>query len=306
MKNRKGLFIFSTILIIFLFAFLLLKDPQFLQTSSNEYKQVELINTIKNNDEIGLSTLLDKRVNINFVSEEGLTPLETALNYQAFNCAIILMEHDALFVNDSMPLIVKTVMILNSYVQYQGSENYEEEISSILQLLKKINEKKPNEINKTDEDGNTALHYAASRGIPEVVELLLDLGADPNIQNDIGLSPLMQGVESGQIEATAILIQSKPKKDLLDQEGNTLLISAAKNGNVQLITTLFKYDKEQIDSVNKEGKTALMYAAEYGYGDAVKVLIEYGANKFLQSSEGKTALQYATEWEHQDIVHLLQ
>jgi len=45
-------------------------------------------------------------------------------------------------------------------------------------------------VNLQDEKGKTALHYAASSKQPELIELLQKYGADPNIQDGDGHTPL--------------------------------------------------------------------------------------------------------------------
>ena len=46
------------------------------------------------------------------------------------------------------------------------------------------------DVNFVDRHGGTPLHWAASRGLPEIVELLLEHGADPNVTDADGDLPL--------------------------------------------------------------------------------------------------------------------
>lgn len=43
--------------------------------------------------------------------------------------------------------------------------------------------------------GETALHYLAVENYADAVQLLIDLGADVNVTNDFGASPLAEAVE---------------------------------------------------------------------------------------------------------------
>ncbi len=56
-------------------------------------------------------------------------------------------------------------------------------------------------MNAKDESGDTPLHLASLYGHEEVAGLLVEAGADPNIKNNIGKSPLDLAVESGVQEA---------------------------------------------------------------------------------------------------------
>ncbi|XP_067005341.1 acyl-CoA-binding domain-containing protein 6 [Anabrus simplex] len=55
------------------------------------------------------------------------------------------------------------------------------------------------DINLKDEDGQTALHYAASCGHADVVNYLLNCGADPNIRDGDGLLPVDVATD-GEVE----------------------------------------------------------------------------------------------------------
>jgi hypothetical protein len=54
----------------------------------------------------------------------------------------------------------------------------------------------------------TALHYAASVSPPEVVKLLLDKGAEANVSNKEGISPLMVAAKNGRAEVAKLLVDA--------------------------------------------------------------------------------------------------
>lgn len=70
-------------------------------------------------------------------------------------------------------------------------------------------------INQRDSGGNTALHVAASGGIPTLVSLLLDHGADVLIANRDGRLPLHFAAALGHAEAAAALLKVADMKTQL-------------------------------------------------------------------------------------------
>ena len=88
--------------------------------------------------------------------------------------------------------------------------------------------------------GITPLHCAAKGGHDDVIELLLDVGADPN------------------------------KKA---QNGDTPLNAAAKNGNAAAVQLLVENDGIQINKADNEGMSPLYAAAKYGHAAVVKLLL---------------------------------
>ena len=55
----------------------------------------------------------------------------------------------------------------------------------------------------------TALYFVASQKNPELMNVLLKAGADPNIADDQGVTPLMEAVKAGQTENVKLLIAAK-------------------------------------------------------------------------------------------------
>lgn len=65
-------------------------------------------------------------------------------------------------------------------------------------------------VNVRDDDGDTALAYAAVRGAPiDLVKTLLSAGADVNIKNNRGQTALMLATEQRKSKIVELLTQSK-------------------------------------------------------------------------------------------------
>jgi len=88
--------------------------------------------------------------------------------------------------------------------------------------------------------GNTALMGVAFKGNEEMVQLLIDKGADVNIQNSKKATALIFAVTFGHVGAAKILLDSGANASLTDDQGNTALHHAQKQGNDALQILLSK------------------------------------------------------------------
>ena len=76
-------------------------------------------------------------------------------------------------------------------------------------LLKKILEQDNSNINCVDDYGETPLHFAAALGTSEIVSLLLKYGANPNLINTGGETPLDLALENLSLAGTFVLSELK-------------------------------------------------------------------------------------------------
>lgn len=119
---------------------------------------------------------------------------------------------------------------------------------------------------KRGESGLTVLHAVSSIGgttakYNSAIDLLLEAGADPNIQDDGGKTPLHY---TDMLANIASLLKGKA------------------NPNIQ----------------DDEGRTPLHYAASIGHTDYVNLLLEKKADPSIRDRRGKTPLEIAIDSHH--------
>lgn len=91
-------------------------------------------------------------------------------------------------------------------VQLQGA-GATERVALLNRIKEVIGEAKAQgDINASTDDGYTMLHFAVGRKDPELVIELLRQGADPNVQNKAGTTPLMMAVIDKSLELIKILV----------------------------------------------------------------------------------------------------
>lgn len=93
------------------------------------------------------------------------------------------------------------------------------------------------DVETKDEDGLTALMYAAIYADTECVELLLLKGADPNARSQSGITPLMMAINNAA--KVKLLISKGAEINAKSKQGHTALtIAAARTGTAETIKLL--------------------------------------------------------------------
>ncbi|CAH1183540.1 unnamed protein product [Ceutorhynchus assimilis] len=103
-----------------------------------------------------------------------------------------------------------------------------------------------------------------------------------------------------------IFLQSLGLKqlDAIDENGNTQLHLAARDGKRKIVELLLVHDGAKKDIKNNDGKTSLHYAAENGRSAIVHLLLENGFNVNATDKYRNTPLHYASS-NHNDT-HLIE
>lgn len=83
-------------------------------------------------------------------------------------------------------------------------------------------------INTLDRTGYSMLMYACKNGHIDVVKLLLDKGADPNLVGCGGRTSLMISVSSGRESVCRLLLENNASISMKDESGNSALHYAAR------------------------------------------------------------------------------
>ena len=184
-----------------------------------------------------------------------------------------------------------------------------DKIEAVKKLLK-IEAVKKN-INAQNEHGATAFFYAVYEGHQEVMDLLLEAGADPVRSDKDGYSPLRRMVSWNETEAVKKLLEIEAVKENINAQNEdeaTVFLNAALHGYLEIMDLLLNAGADPTIP-DKNRNTPLMQAAAYsGETAAVRRLLEIEAvkeNINAQNTRGKTAFLKAKEQGHQEIMDLL-
>jgi beta-lactamase regulating signal transducer with metallopeptidase domain len=143
------------------------------------------------------------------------------------------------------------------------------------------------QLDRLDAEGFSQLHRAASGGHVDQVRMLLDLGANVNIeQGTYRGTPLQYAAFRGHGETVQVLLDRGAKVDARDTNGRTPLVWAAMGGHADVAERLLDAGAD-INAANAGGWTPLRYAIDRGHESLAVVLIDRGANARASNSQGK-------------------
>ncbi|HEV8394995.1 MAG TPA: ankyrin repeat domain-containing protein [Vicinamibacterales bacterium] len=161
------------------------------------------------------------------------------------------------------------------------------------------------DVNGQSADGSTALHWAAQRNNPQLVDLLVRAGANAKAATRYNVPPLYLAALNGNAQVMERLLTAGADPNGTVYEGQTMLMTAALSGRADAVRLLLQRGAK-VDAVEPyRGQTALMWAVSEGNGDAAAVLLEAGASVTAKSTGGFTPLLFAVRNAHPDTVELL-
>ncbi|KAL4448300.1 hypothetical protein ABPG75_005519 [Micractinium tetrahymenae] len=168
----------------------------------------------------------------------------------------------------------------------------------------------PGELSALLPCGSTALNLAIQRKRPDLVQLLLDAGADPNARNLLGGSALHAAALGSSRECLqAVLSCGRADPEAEDGKRRTALYTAALSGRTQHVRMLLAAGASAAHACDESGWSALHAACWRGRAECARALLAGGAatKEVLEARDlnGKTALHVACQEKEPSLVALL-
>jgi ankyrin repeat protein len=154
-------------------------------------------------------------------------------------------------------------------------------------------------------NGYTPVMEAARLGHVDVLTFLLTSGANVNLINFDSRTALHLAVVREQLKAVSVLLAFDANAELGDSNGQTPLMLAAKQCNVDLSKSLIEASPNSVQAIDKEGDSALGIAAYHGQLEIVRLLLDCGVALSLSSGGAPTPLMLAAGKGHVEILKCL-
>ncbi|QSP94772.1 ankyrin repeat domain-containing protein [Marinobacter salinisoli] len=239
----------------------------------------------RSNDAQIVRMLIRSGANLNAHQDNKKTPLFKSIIYNRAEVRSILLESDAnpdlTDANGDTPLMMAVFLTGN------------------IEAAKALIDSGA-DLDATNSDGYAALHYTAAStktgnrvNDPQLAELLIDAGANPNIKSDEVPTPLFLTFVFNRPEIRNILLKAGADPNTPGPEGSTPLMQAVVDWNEQAVNRLIAAGAN-LDLADKSGMTPLMRAVMSSNTEAVKALIVGGANLEATNDLGLTALHLTT------------
>ncbi|KAL7444487.1 hypothetical protein ACHAXM_009346 [Skeletonema potamos] len=164
------------------------------------------------------------------------------------------------------------------------------------------------DVNACNKWRETPLLIAANNGHVEAVKALLKSGADPSLCSEAGWSALTFAAHKGYSDIVRLLLAAQaPVNCRVTEDLSTPLHKAcagSKPGHLSAVTQLLEGNAD-VHALNKWRETPLLTAANHGQDKAVGELLRYGADPCKCTDTGWSPLSIAAYKGHDEVVRLL-
>ena len=236
-----------------------------------------------------LRALLESKANPNVRDTNDLTPLMAAVRHSDLANLRLLLEKGA---EPDFPGGGGYTPLAEAVLQKSKA--------AILTLLAK-----GAKLETRDVEGRSPLMFASN---VEILELLLEKGADPRATDKSGMSVLMHLVAEDDTDDGALvarIINRGVDVNYQSRDGNSAIWLATTLGSEAILKRLLEKGANPNLSL-PDGSSPLMLAAQDGNEAAVRLLLARKADPNLKTKSGLTALKLAVKRKHAGIVRLLK
>ncbi len=220
-----------------------------------------------------LSALLQNEKNSHKIPQKFLSKYGIKISKLIFD-AIVRLDYDGLQLKinglvNTIPLYakkyVKYIFLSFAVFEFYKSSFYQKICDYVKMIF------------LSRDDKNSALIDNIYANKIDEIKLLIDCGADIEVENRFGYTPLMIAIYYDKLAIVKFLIAKGGNIEAKDKYGYTPLMITACYGMVDFMRVLLD-SGVNLEAKDKNGNTALMMGVHFGIIEVVRILIDNGAN----------------------------
>ncbi|XP_074595007.1 uncharacterized protein LOC141850321 [Brevipalpus obovatus] len=174
-----------------------------------------------------------------------------------------------------------------------------------LDILKKLLDFPKINVNCRDKDGRSPLLWASSSGSTDAIMLLVSAGADPGSKDKDGLTALHCASSRGHVDTVETLINlCGAEIDVIDSVGCSPMFYSVTLGHADCTQLLLESGAEP-NRQDHKGRTAAHCGAAKGQFETIKILANHGANLWMRNIRGDLPLHEAIKSGRKELVRWL-
>ncbi|KAK4653001.1 hypothetical protein QC762_504180 [Podospora pseudocomata] len=155
-----------------------------------------------------------------------------------------------------------------------------------LEVVKVLVDTRRIEIIDQEEKGTTALYLAVQAGRPDVAQVLLEAGADPNITTKPDFWPLRRAVLTSNMELVNLLLSHGADVNLSDSKGRNIVHFACAQSDANILKRVVEASPDALPQQRDDnGGTPLHVAVQNDNEKIALALMELGDASKMQRAE---------------------
>lgn len=151
------------------------------------------------------------------------------------------------------------------------------------------------DVNIAESNGTTPLLWAVHHGDAELVRKLLKAGADVNAVNHYGASAIAEAAILGDTEVLELLLKAGANPEQTNADGQTPLMIVARSSNLEAAQLLLKHGADVNAQEQWKGQNAVIWAAAQSQPAMLKLLLEAGGDPDSRSMINPRTRQISQE-----------
>ncbi|XP_053677249.1 serine/threonine-protein phosphatase 6 regulatory ankyrin repeat subunit B isoform X5 [Anopheles nili] len=161
------------------------------------------------------------------------------------------------------------------------------------------------QLKATTTNGDTALHLAARRKDVEMARILIDYGANVDVQNGEGQTALHIAAAEGDEAMVKYFYTVRASAAITDFQDRTPMHLAAENGHASIIEILADKYRASIYERTKDGSTLMHIASLNGHAECATTLFRKGVYLHMPNKGGARSIHTAAKYGHVGIISTL-